>query len=221
MKINYLLITFIACILSILISNSYAESDPWLDEVIQFEQPTGSSNNGGVPQDALGPTNRTYVSIDIPETLIVAFTNNIAFDGTGNDIAIYEVSNGDCLVDISASKDNITYIYLGRTSGNVNYDLADYNLDYIKYLKFEGLSDNNIPEGYDLDAAKALNSKEVEGIFSGCFKYKKNPFTDGSVMLIQTGEFHQKVSLDSNGCFSFYKLNEELPFSVLVRKPQE
>ena len=72
-----LLIVFLTC-------NANA-SDPWLDEVISFEQPPGSSNDGGIPTDALGPPDAGnglgYVSIDIPETLIVAFTDNSVIDG--------------------------------------------------------------------------------------------------------------------------------------------
>ena len=131
----------------------------WLDEVILFEQPEGSSNDGGPATDALGANNGSYVSVDIPETLILAFTDNTAFDGEGDDIKVYQVYGGDSNVEIYASMDNITYVYLGTTKYNVSYDLADYDgLDYVNYMKFIGLDNGGSADGYDLDAVEALNS---------------------------------------------------------------
>ena len=60
----------------------------WLDAVISFDQPTGSSTTNNDPTTALGPDDDNFVSIDIPETLILAFTDNSALDGTGNDLRV-------------------------------------------------------------------------------------------------------------------------------------
>jgi len=85
----------------------------WVDEVILFDQPAGSSNEGGLPTEALGAPDATggaggtgFVSIDLPETLIVAFIDNSALDQIGNDIKIYEYLNGDSNADVYASMDN-------------------------------------------------------------------------------------------------------------------
>ncbi len=131
----------------------------WLDEVVLFDQPSGSSDDGGPASYALGENDGKHVSIDIPETLILSFTDNTAFDGEGDDIKLYQVISGDSYIDVYGSMDNITYVYLGRTSGNATYDLADYaDLDYVNYLKFVGLDDGGSADGYDLDAVEALNS---------------------------------------------------------------
>ncbi|SEM06311.1 VPLPA-CTERM protein sorting domain-containing protein [Syntrophus gentianae] len=138
-------------------ANSFA--DQWLDQVILFDQPTGSSNAGGPASDALGANNGSYVSIDIPETLILAFTDNSALNGTGNDLKVYQIIAGDSDVDIYASMDNITYVYLGRTDKDVEYDLSNYvGLTYVNYLKFVGLDNGGSSAGFDLDAVEALNS---------------------------------------------------------------
>jgi hypothetical protein len=133
-------------------------ADVWLDEIILFDQPDGSSTQGGPASYALGANDNKYVSVDIPETLILAFTDNTAYNGNGNDIKIYQYAYGDSDVAIYASMDNITYVYLGQTDRNVEYDLSDYGLSYVNYIKFVGLDDGGTSAGYDLDAVEALNS---------------------------------------------------------------
>ena len=135
---------------------------PWIDEVVFFDQPVGSSDEGGLPTDALNAADATgttgFVSIDIPETLILAFTDNSAIDELGNDIRIYEHINGDSRVDVYASMDNINYVYLGRPNGTIEYDIADYpDLDYINFIKFVGVDNGGSSAGFDLDAVVALN----------------------------------------------------------------
>jgi hypothetical protein len=134
-----------------------------LDDVVLFDQPAGSSTAANDPTKALGANDGDYVSVDIPETLILAFTDNTASDGPGNDLKVYQVIAGDSNVDIYASEDNITYTYLGRTSGDVLYDLSGTGLDYVNYVKFVGLDNGGGSPGFDLDAVEALNS--VDHIF--------------------------------------------------------
>lgn len=147
-------------------------STVWLDEVISFDRPDGSSNDGGPPTDALGepdaagtnPNWTGFVSIDVPETLIVAFTDNRAINGPGNDIRIYEYFNGDSRAEVHASMDNSNYFLLGVANGNDEYDIANYaGLDFINYLKFVGLDNGGGSAGFDLDAVEALNSIPIPG----------------------------------------------------------
>jgi len=145
-----------------------AAGTPWLDAVVSFDRPGGSSDAGGPASDALGPRNYTFVSIDVPETLILAFTDNSAGDGPGADLAIRELYNCPAIVDVYASEDNVTYIHLGTVSRTVEFDLADYpTLDYVNYVKFVGLDDNGEHPGYDLDAAEALHPVAHIGPDSG------------------------------------------------------
>jgi len=134
-----------------------AAGTPWLDAVMSFDRPSGSSDLGGPASDALGPRNYTFVSIDVPETLVLAFTDNSAGDGPGADLAIRELYDCPAIVDVYASEDNVTYVHLGTISRTVEFDLADYpTLQYVNYLKFVGLDDSGEHPGYDLDAAEAL-----------------------------------------------------------------
>jgi len=156
---KYLTKVFVYLICFLAIGSISNAGDVGLDVVVLFDRPTGSSSEGGPVENALGLSDGKSVSIDIPETAIFAFTDNIAEDGPGNDIRIYENINGDSKADIFASKDNIVYTYLGRASGNVEYDLADYGLDFILYIKLVGLDNGGSAAGFDLDAVEALNSK--------------------------------------------------------------
>ena len=161
-KINQLFLLVFAYLISffVLCNTAIASVDPWVDEVISFDQPEGSSNEGDPAIAAIGEKDSKFVSIDIPEILIVAFTNNTAFNGEGNDLEIYEWTNNDSNIDIYASCDNINYIYLGKTNKNTQYDFDDYSLQHVNYIKFIGLDDGGGYAGFDLDAVKALNSME-------------------------------------------------------------
>jgi hypothetical protein len=154
---------------SILCTNIFASTveDPWLDTVISFIQPAGSSTAKNNPNDALGPIDSGYVSIDIPETLVLAFTNNSAYDGGGNDLRIREVGNDSAHANVYGSKNGSDWVFLveavGSGSGVGNYtdiyvDLAGLGLTYVNYLKFEGLDNRGTFAGFDLDAVVALNS---------------------------------------------------------------
>ncbi len=133
----------------------------YVDEVVLFDQPSGSSSAGGPATDALGAPDGNHVSIDIPETLILAFTDNIAVNGAGNDIKIYQVVAGDSDVAVYAGNilDNLTYI--ATIDDNYEFDLDSFSLDFVRYIKFVGLDNGGTSPGFDLDAVEALNSAPV------------------------------------------------------------
>jgi len=56
---------------------------------------------------------------------------------------------------------------------------------------------------------------------SGCIKYKGEPMSNAKVLIIQSGEYHQKKTLDHNGCFSIEKVADDRPFSIFIRKAEE
>ncbi len=154
----YLALSVVLCTF-VIIASPVLAGDQWLDTVVYFDRPTGSSNDGGPPENALGAPNGDFVSIDIPETLILAFTDNTAMDGIGDDLFIVQYIAGDSDCDIYGSMDNVTYVLLGQTDRDVTYDLSNYSgLDYVNYLKFVGLDNGGTYDGYDLDAVEALNS---------------------------------------------------------------
>jgi hypothetical protein len=109
----------------------------------------------------MGPNDGAFVSIDIPETLILAFTNNTANDGAGADLQVYGVVNGDSRIDVYGSQDNVTCTFLGRINGNAAFDLSRSGPAYVNYLKFVGLDNRGTSAGFDLDALEALNSIDL------------------------------------------------------------
>ncbi|MGE5297459.1 MAG: hypothetical protein ACM3VT_21770 [Solirubrobacterales bacterium] len=133
-------------------------SAAWVDEVVSFSQPDGSSMAGGPPSAALGAQDSLFVSVDTPEVLILAFTDNRVFDGPGDDLWIYSAGNSDATVEVRARSFDGPCTLLGTLTGNGGFDLADAGLAYVDYIRFVGLDDNGEYPGYDLDAVLALNS---------------------------------------------------------------
>ena len=119
-RAKVLSITLSICLLSMGVASAATTGDPWLDQVVSFEQPPGSSDAGGIPVYALGSADDgLYVSIDIPEILTLAFTDNTAFNGVGDDLLIYEKFNSET-IDVYVSADNRSYTYLG-VAGQANF----------------------------------------------------------------------------------------------------
>lgn len=131
---------------------------PWADAVIWFGQPAGSSLTGGPASAALGAPDGLSVSIDTPEDLILAFTDNRVADGPGDDLWVYGLGSGSS-VDVFARACGGSCVYLGMVvDGSGGFDLANYpGLDYVDFVTFDGLDDNGEFVGYNLDAVQALN----------------------------------------------------------------
>ena len=55
-------------------------------------------------------------------------------------------------------------------------------------------------------------------LVSGCIKLKDSPIQNGKAMLMQSGQIFQSVPLDKNGCYEFFKVQEDKPFNVLIRR---
>ena len=135
----------------------------WLDEVILFDQPAGSSTRHNDPTTALGPDDGGFVSIDIPETLILAFTDNSALDDTGYDLRIREYGNDSSHAFVYGSRNSVDWTFLidavgAGTQTDIFIDLQGSGLNYVNYLKFEGRDNKGRSPGFDLDAVEALNS---------------------------------------------------------------
>jgi hypothetical protein len=134
---------------------------PWLDSVVSFEQPAGSSHAGGLPSAALGTPDGLYVTIDEPEVLTLAFGDNRVYDGPGDDLWIYAVGSENTLVKVNGRFEGgaCTFLEMVNTSGGI--DLADYDLPYLDYIRFSGIDDKSGYPGFNLDAVVALNSVAV------------------------------------------------------------
>ncbi len=137
----------------------FGASTPWADAVVSFIQPPGSSDTGGPPSAALGPVDEAFVSIDTPEELTLAFTDNRVYDGPGLDLWIYEAGNCGASVDVYARRCDGQSTFLGRITNSDGFDIANYpGLNYIDFVRFVGIEDSGEFQGYDLDAVEAMNS---------------------------------------------------------------
>jgi len=196
---------FVLIIFFSILSN--ANADPWLDQVVTFQQPDGSSNEGGSYTEALGSADSKYVSIDDPEILIVSFRDNFALNGVGNDLEIYEISNGDSNVEIYVSEDNINYTYLGKINKNTQFDFEDYSIKFVNYIKFVGLDDGGGDAGFDLDAVKALHTEfhdsDKDGVIDAWDHCPNTPITvteNGLFDKFDNLETIEETAIYPNGC---------------------
>jgi len=71
---------------------------------------------------------------------------------------------------------------------------------------------------------REISFNEVQQLYNekaavtGCINLKNNPIQTGKAMLMQSGEIFQSTSLDKNGCYKFYHVDEDKPFGVMIRR---
>jgi hypothetical protein len=141
-----------------LAGTSFGAATPWLDSVVSFSQPSGSSNAGGLPSAALGTPDGLYVTIDEPEVLILAFGDNRVYDGPGDDLWIYAVGSENTLVKVNGRFEGGDCTFLEMVNTSAGIDLANYGLPYLDYVRFSGIDDKSGYPGFNLDAVVALHS---------------------------------------------------------------
>jgi hypothetical protein len=139
----------------------FGAATPWLDSVVSFEQPAGSSSAGGLPSAALGTPDGLYVTIDEPEVLTLAFGDNRVFDGPGDDLWVYAVGDENTLVKVNGRFEGGACTFLEMINTSAGIDLADYDLPYLDYIRFSGIDDQSGYPGFNLDAVVALHSVAV------------------------------------------------------------
>ena len=156
-----LILAFLVCTFLLFTTPRTVFADEHLDAVVDFIRPPGSHFAEQSHGRVLGAPDQLNVSVDVPESLIVAFIDNVVIDGPGDDLQVVEHIGGDSTVDIFGSADGITYEFLVQTNTDAFIDLADYSLETLRYLRIDGLSNGGAAPGYEVDAAVALNSKDV------------------------------------------------------------
>ncbi len=140
---------------------SFGAATPWLDSVVSFDQPAGSSNAGGLPAAALGTPDGESVIVDEPEVLTLAFGDNRVYDGPGDDLQIYAAGAENTLVRVNGRFEGGVCTFLEMTNASGGIDLADYDLPYLDYIRFSGVDDKTGFPGFSLDAVVALHSVPV------------------------------------------------------------
>jgi len=122
-------------------------------------------NIGGTEGNDWNVNPLDFFTLGIEGYLVYEFTDAVAFDQAGPDIAVYEITGGtgaqtDEKVEVSVSKDGITFVSLGEFTGDAEIDISPAGLDYVKFVRLDdkssGIQGNN-GDGYDVDAIVILN----------------------------------------------------------------
>lgn len=105
-----------------------------------------------------------FFTLGIEGFLVYEFTDAVAIDQAGADIAVYEITGGtgaqtDEKVEVSVSKNGVDFVSLGEFAGDAEIDIAPAGLPYVKYVRLDdksaGVQGNN-GDGYDVDAIVIL-----------------------------------------------------------------
>ncbi|MEM9412973.1 MAG: hypothetical protein AAGA30_17825 [Planctomycetota bacterium] len=137
-----------------------SSSDEFLDAVVNFIHPPGSNFSEKSESLILGQPDTLNVNVDVPESLIVAFIDNIVIDGPGDDLLVAEHIGGDSLVNVYGSADGVFYEFFAQSATDVRIDLADFSLETVRYIRIDGLGNGGTTPGYEFDGAVALNSMD-------------------------------------------------------------
>jgi uncharacterized repeat protein (TIGR01451 family) len=137
----------------------------------------GTLNNGDPITDitrtdaanALGAADNKFISLGKNGSVVLSF-NSYVIDVPGNDIAVYEITNGrpsypEERAKVEVSQDGSTWMLVGTASGLDNgtgissFDFSPTGLSWIKFIKISDTTDFTIhdatADGYDLDAVDA------------------------------------------------------------------
>lgn len=166
----------------------------WADAAGLFDQ--GRQKNGGLiaaarsnPANAFGAPQSTgtpydsaplgsFVSLGFgvgttsTRSIVLTFNDNIIVNDVGNDVKIYEVTNGsvsspypDEHVKVEASKDGIVWTLIAAdVLRDAEIDLGP--LDWARYIRVTDINNpasfsDAVADGYDLDAVGALNCAQL------------------------------------------------------------
>lgn len=106
-----------------------------------------------------------FYSLGINGTLVYEFTDKIAVDQAGADIAIWEITGGNSGVsnesaDVYLSENGVDFELAGTVTGDGTVDIADTSLSFVRYVKLidqsNGVQGDN-GDGYDVDAITIID----------------------------------------------------------------
>ncbi len=151
------------------------------DEIIKYNSgnPMPSEEDRD-PEKALGipdydeEKDINFISLGYGGELVVKFTDNILYDIDGYDLFIFEIG-GDEAFEVFISKDNTSWINVGKSSGGVTkFDISEFvnKTDIFRYVKLVDLkTDKGEWPGADIDAIGAIGST-INMQFSGSVLFK-------------------------------------------------
>jgi len=116
--------------------------------------------------------------------------------------------SGSMKVAILQAKD---FIWKGVNQGSFSFTRLLKRNETIDFAVYGGYCCGNTP--LEVNISLLVSEPPVKG----CLSVYGIPINQGSVSLIQSGEYHQKVSLDSDGCYIFERVIDKKPFSIIIR----
>lgn len=101
--------------------------------------------------DVIG--DETALSLPTGSYITVRFTDEIIFDGAGNDIFIQEVGTAGENADVFVSSDGVAFTFLGVAQGGIQTALDLSAIGFastVNYVKIVGLDNNGASPGFDV-----------------------------------------------------------------------
>jgi hypothetical protein len=102
-----------------------------------------------------------FFSLGIEGFLVYEFTDKVAIDGSGDDIAIWETTGGnanqqsDEKAEVFFSEDGTNFVSVGVATGDASFDISGTGLTFVKFVKLvdqsTGVQGDN-GDGFDVDA---------------------------------------------------------------------
>lgn len=108
--------------------------------------------------NALGPPDGRTVAVGEGGYIILRFFR-AASDGPGVDLRIYEVGQDGAEARAAFSADGAEYIEppVSVSGVTTEFDLAEYGLDEISFVRIRGLDSLGPDPGFDLDAVESVH----------------------------------------------------------------
>lgn len=148
--------------------------EPYVDDVVAvtgtFGAPTTLSSDPAVAKPlVVGAPDGNFIQISDSSSVTLAFTDNKAIDGPGADIRIYIIDTlfpAQATIEVSDGINPFVIVPGGPYSdtADVDIDIATTGLSEVKQVRITDLTavGDTFPQlGFDLDAARALNSVSV------------------------------------------------------------
>jgi len=144
------------------------EGDEWADEVYGYNLVGEIADDRKDTSQALGENDDVFVSLGFGGEIILNFENRV-INGDGDDVMVYETTNGDASCDaypeyieaFAWDEDASDWVSLGEPDcqeGDSTFDLGDLDYTYrIKLVDASNPEDFDGGDGYDVDAVKALH----------------------------------------------------------------
>ena len=139
--------------------------DDWADSASNYIQGANVLAPHNITSRALGPVDNVWLSLGDAGSVDLRFDDNIAIDGPGPDLTVYEfgggvpetfelwISNGGAFVKVADS--------IGNTK---SFDIAPFGLGFVTQVRIvdrNGGATGSPFAGFDLDAVKALHSIDL------------------------------------------------------------